>query len=281
MDKGINILKALKLIESFDVDLFSTVIHRFYKIEHHDVEEFARLLRDVLGVYLGTLNTDVKTIPIKQLNLLLVMSQRQQVFDTVTQLLKTLDVPNETAQPRLYVYPVKNGEAEELAELLDAIFTSKTTPRDVEKTPAAPETDKPPMVKTSSNPFAISVPQKESSAKGGDVVSGVASASDTLKGEIKITADKIRNTLIIEAVPSDFLIVKNILQQLDVLPRQVLIEAMIAEITLDDKTQFGVEWTYVKGDGGSLSTSLLSATMGASGMRCAMSSGKPTVGGPP
>jgi len=90
--------------------------------------------------------------------------------------------------------------------------------------------------------------------------------SGTLRGEINITADEIRNTLIIEAIPADYRVIKDILGQIDVLPRQVLIEVMIAEITLDKSTEMGIEWTYVKGDG-NLSTSLLDASLGSAGFK--------------
>ena len=88
--------------------------------------------------------------------------------------------------------------------------------------------------------------------------------SGTLKGEINITADKIRNALIIKAVPADYRVIEEILKQIDVLPRQVLIEVTIAEISLDESTELGIEWTYLKGPGG-LGTSLLGASLGSSG----------------
>jgi general secretion pathway protein D len=88
--------------------------------------------------------------------------------------------------------------------------------------------------------------------------------SGTLKGEINITTDKIRNALIIKAVPADYRVIEEILKQIDVLPRQVLIEVTIAEISLDESTELGIEWTYLKGLGG-LGTSLLDASLGSSG----------------
>jgi len=88
-----------------------------------------------------------------------------------------------------------------------------------------------------------------------------------LGGEIKITPDPIRNALIIEAVPSDYRIIEDILRQIDVLPRQVLIEVIIAEISLDGKDELGVEWKYEKGSGGSVTTSLLQGQMGKAGIQ--------------
>ncbi|MBL7213881.1 MAG: hypothetical protein ISS61_16030 [Desulfobacteraceae bacterium] len=65
--------------------------------------------------------------------------------------------------------------------------------------------------------------------------------------EVNITPDEIRNALIIEATPLDYRIIENILRQLDVMPRQVLIEATIAEITVNTSTEFGMEWALGKG----------------------------------
>jgi general secretion pathway protein D len=69
-----------------------------------------------------------------------------------------------------------------------------------------------------------------------------------LSGPLKITADPIRNALIMEAIPSDYRIVENILNQLDVLPRQVLIEVVIAEVSVDAKDEMGVAWEYTDSD---------------------------------
>ena len=57
----------------------------------------------------------------------------------------------------------------------------------------------------------------------------------------------MRNALIIEAIPSDHRIIENILNQIDILPRQVLIEATIAEITIDTSTDIGMQWAFGQG----------------------------------
>jgi len=93
-----------------------------------------------------------------------------------------------------------------------------------------------------------------------------SAGSGTLRGEINITADETRNALIVEAIPSDYRVIEDLLNQIDVLPRQVLIEVVIADISLDKSTEMGIEWTYVKGPG-SLSTSLLDASLGTTGFK--------------
>jgi general secretion pathway protein D len=59
---------------------------------------------------------------------------------------------------------------------------------------------------------------------------------------IKIVADDSKNAILIEATLADYRRVMKVIGTLDVVPNQVLIEATIAEITLNDDLQFGVRW---------------------------------------
>ncbi len=74
---------------------------------------------------------------------------------------------------------------------------------------------------------------------------------------MKIIADKNTNSIIVKALPSDYLSIKTIIATLDATPQQVLIEAVIAEVTLGDNMQLGVEYFFRKNgklsEGGSIS----------------------------
>ncbi len=59
----------------------------------------------------------------------------------------------------------------------------------------------------------------------------------------KITVYKPEKTLIIEDVPQNLDRVKKVLDSLDRAPRQVLIEARILEIRLNDDTSLGIDWS--------------------------------------
>jgi len=74
--------------------------------------------------------------------------------------------------------------------------------------------------------------------------------------------------LIIEALSGDYRLVKRILDRLDVLPRQVLIDVVIAEIALGQGTELGIEWTFKKDDW--TDTGGLAATIGSAGLQYAL-----------
>jgi general secretion pathway protein D len=71
---------------------------------------------------------------------------------------------------------------------------------------------------------------------------GSAGFAGMLQGELTIVTDETTNSLIIKALPADYVAIKETIQKLDIVPKQVLIEVLIAEVRMSGDTQFGVEW---------------------------------------
>jgi len=65
---------------------------------------------------------------------------------------------------------------------------------------------------------------------------------------IEIIADKDTNSLIIRASPLDFIKMKTTIDDLDTRPLQAMFRIIIAEISLDDTHEFGVEWWMKPGN---------------------------------
>ncbi|HIJ90340.1 MAG: type II secretion system secretin GspD [Desulfobulbaceae bacterium] len=61
-------------------------------------------------------------------------------------------------------------------------------------------------------------------------------------GEPLLLADDTRNIILIRALTPDYTRLVKLLERLDNLPRQVLIEVLVAEVTLNDSWEFGIEW---------------------------------------
>ena len=59
---------------------------------------------------------------------------------------------------------------------------------------------------------------------------------------MRIVPDPATNSLIIYGTAQEFQNIKNILKELDIMPRQVLLDVLIAEVTLADDLRFGVEY---------------------------------------
>jgi general secretion pathway protein D len=65
-------------------------------------------------------------------------------------------------------------------------------------------------------------------------------APERIQGRIHIMSDEKINALIIQASPHDYDVIKRTLTQLDLLPRQVLIDAKIYEVELTGDLSFGI-----------------------------------------
>jgi general secretion pathway protein D len=81
------------------------------------------------------------------------------------------------------------------------------------------------------------------------------------KEEVRIVADPVTNSLVVLATKRDYQLIADVLKKIDVVPRQVLLEVTIAEITLNKMLQFGVEWALAQGK---LSQTVAADTSGSS-----------------
>jgi general secretion pathway protein D len=93
---------------------------------------------------------------------------------------------------------------------------------------------------------------------------GAAGAQGTgIVRNLQVVADKDNNTLLLIATAAEFSIIEAALRKLDIPQRQVVMEVTIAEVTLTDDLQFGVDWLFKggapsgRGSGGLLTGSII------------------------
>src|SRR5207237_7022762 len=67
------------------------------------------------------------------------------------------------------------------------------------------------------------------------------------KQEVRIVADDVTNSLVVLATKRDYQLILDVVKRLDVVPRQVMLEVTIAEITLNKDLAFGVEYALAEG----------------------------------
>jgi general secretion pathway protein D len=70
---------------------------------------------------------------------------------------------------------------------------------------------------------------------------GLAGAGAAKEG-VRIIPDEENNLLVVVAPPHEWRIISELLPKLDIMPRQILAEVLIAEITLTDELRYGIEW---------------------------------------
>jgi len=66
----------------------------------------------------------------------------------------------------------------------------------------------------------------------------------SLTGEVVIIPDEVNNALVIRANAADYAKIKKTIETLDILPRAVLIDVVIAEIALTNDLRYGLEYFF-------------------------------------
>lgn len=105
--------------------------------------------------------------------------------------------------------------------------------------------------------------QNRTLGQGRSSTSTSGGAAANFGDNISITADPSTNSLIISASKSDYLKIKQLLEELDVKRRQVLVEAMLLEVGINDSQRLGTSFITSAGgkDGGILAKNDLSGNL--------------------
>lgn len=242
-----NIEKAAALLSAMDVDYIREVSWRIFPLQHAKAEAVADDVSKILGsqglyARTGAEAGAFQVFPIKSLNAVMVASRVPSVLDQVQRWIPLVDRAGGGGQG-IYVYFVENGSAEELAYLIGQIYGIATTK---------------PRAKTEASMRGVVTPTITGSSTGtlGGLSEGTTgrktTASQTpampeamegkLTSEVSIVADPTTNTVIIRATPQDYEEIRGVMRQLDIVPRQVLISVIIAEISLSGSLEYGLEW---------------------------------------
>lgn len=85
---------------------------------------------------------------------------------------------------------------------------------------------------------------EEAAAPEAGTPAGAPSVSGLELPPVHIVADEKNNTLVIYATPRTYRMVEQALEKIDIVPLQVLIEATIAEVTLGNDLQYGLQYFF-------------------------------------
>ena len=165
-------------------------------------------------------------------------------------LLRQLDVKTGGEEGlRTYVYPLKHASAVELAGTLGQVFGAAVA------TPAARQRVQALEGRSlSSELTGFRRREVESAQDRAGMLPTIPSRTapsaaesaqvqqQGLLGRTTIVPDQATNSLVIRTAPPNFSVLQETIDQLDVRPPQVLLEVLIAEVTLDRANQYGINW---------------------------------------
>jgi len=269
----------LQAISIFDVDVMKGMSFAFVPVSTAQPEDVAKQLQEVFSSSQeGPMAGMVRFIPNKQLSAILVVSPQQRYLARAAEWIRRFDSQAEGSQKQFYTYTAQNRRAQELLDVLLPLLGNETNANRSNPTGrnVAPQYQQTTlqtgntagfstMAGTSTGggvaqPASFSgTPLQPALQQSGPQAADQRSqpqAAKTDQGQdtrFRIAVDESKNALLIEATSVDYRRIMQLIRNLDMMPKQVLIEVTIAEISLNDELQFGVRW-FLQGKSGSSAT---------------------------
>ncbi|TKB28293.1 type II secretion system protein GspD [Desulfopila sp. IMCC35006] len=204
-----NIQKLLSIIKVLDVESREEEV-AFIRLENSSAEAVAKILTTVYQKSSGAQQGGAARSFGEAVKVVpyervnaLIVLASGSEMSRVKSLIATLDKKGERAEGNIRVYYLQNANAVDMAKVLNDL----------------PET----------------------MAKGGTgTVQGKAAA---ISKDVRVMADEETNSLIIRATKDEYVVLEDVIKQLDIPRRMVYLEALIMEVDADKSFEVGVEWT--------------------------------------
>jgi type II secretion system protein D len=208
-----------------------------FTFKNLDIKESMPDIENALGLHLkgGT----VRIMPIYRLNALIVIASSREQLEYIKTWVVTFDSMFAAARPKIFVYALQNSKAEHIASLMQSILSGGASTGAI-AAPKPPSTPSPP--KTPQSPQSQQTPPTTSAPRTG-VVASVTGGGGFVSQDTKIFADEITNSLIILSTPTDYTFIAETIKRLDIMPRQVVIEGLVAQVELTDNLSLGFSWS--------------------------------------
>jgi general secretion pathway protein D len=257
---------AVNLITSFDVEWLRNQSVGIFPLKSTSPETMIRELGRVFesgkdGRGAGLISFQ----PIARMNAVMAVARNRKFIDQAALWIRRLD-HSDTSGTTIRVYRLERGDAQKIAKILNTIFVGRSGVTETATSQLAPGTtgalsklDSVGTSGSSSNASSSSSISSASNSKTASSFDNFADASDKEKKttaedssasgapsglfqNVRITADTSNNSIVIFSNQEDYKLIERSLRELDRPQLQVEIEATIAEVTLTDSLQYGVQY---------------------------------------
>jgi general secretion pathway protein D len=262
---------ALDVVSTFDVEWLQNQSVGVYPLKSTSPETMIAELERVLETNEGGLGQGViRFQPISRMNAVMVVTKNPKLLAQTTQWVRRLDRSDSTGTT-LRTFKLKNGKATEVAKILNDIFGQKSGSGDSATKQLAPgvesaqaridSLDRGSSSGSGANANGLTNASTNSDSRGAGTIAaafetfagrkngGEVDSSGNSTGSIprgtfqnlRISADAGNNSIVVYSNQEDYRVVERALRDIDRPLMQVAIDATVAEVTLTDELQFGVQ----------------------------------------
>src|SRR5262245_27604026 len=265
---------AIETVLSFDADWMRGQSVGIYPIHNSAPEPLIAELEKIVDAGEGGLGQNViKFHPISRSNSILVVARKPELLKNASTWITRFDKTDGSTGVR--VYRLRYGDARQVARVLNEIFVSggSASGLDSPNNQLAPGAgalttssgEQPASFGGSSNQTRVrqqlgvtppeqrglTAPQQPATQGGGFTVAPIdarGGAGSPLLSGVRITADAVNNALLIYASQENYRAIERTIRQIDRPQMQVAIEATVAEVTLNNNLNYGVQFYLTSKD---------------------------------
>jgi len=258
---------VIDLIRVFDVDYLAGRSYALFPAKSGDPARFAADVQAALQLENdGALAGAIRVVPLEQANAIMVIAQQPAYLDRIIQLISLLDAVKDNAERGIHVFYLKNVQATDIQPVLQRAINPRAGAAMTDIAPG----NLPPTAQPMQLGAAAAAPPSPANAlapalPGLQTTPGVLGAAarpgmppgptvnmppadlgtDLMGGDARgpqIIADRSSNALVIVATEAEYATIEAAIRKLDIVPMQVLIEATVAEVTLNNELQYGTQF---------------------------------------
>jgi general secretion pathway protein D len=260
---------ALDVVATFDVEWLQNQSVGVYPLKSTSPETMIGELERVFETSEGGMGQGViRFQPISRMNAVMVVTKNPKLLAQTTQWVRRLDRSDSTGTT-LRTFRLKNGKATEVAKILNDIFGQKSGAGDSATKQLAPGVesaqarmdalDRGSLNGNAPNGNGVTNASTNSDNRNSTIAAAFESFANRKNGEadasggssgtiprgtfqnLRITADAANNSIVVYSNQEDYRVVERALRDIDRPVMQVAIDATVAEVTLTDELQFGVQ----------------------------------------
>jgi len=262
---------ALDMVATFDVEWLRDQSVGVYPLKSTSPETMIGELERIFETREDGLGQGViRFQPISRMNAVMVVTKTPKLLAQTTEWVRRLDRSDSTGTT-LHTYRLKNGNATQVAKILNDIFLQRSgSTADTPAKQIAPGVDSAQSrldslgsgtgggsVTTASasagkngagNPIAAAFGSfsdrkgTEADAPEGASLQSGGNASRNIFQNVRISADAANNAIVVYSNQEEYRVVERALRDLDRPKLQVAIDATVAEVTLTEDLQYGVQF---------------------------------------
>ncbi|MDR3569228.1 MAG: type II secretion system secretin GspD [Syntrophobacteraceae bacterium] len=273
VDQASGARTLISLLKTIDINVLKEVsmaVLPLHSISPQDAVQGMKTLMGQLGKFKqSAIGSSLALLPLENFGGVLIMARSPELLATAEQWIKAMDAQGLGNQEQIYVYFVQNGMATDIAQILSEVLGigggqagkgQKIVPSGSAAKSAfgggafgGGSSGSSPFGGTGASGAFGSAGSTTGAAGGAGTPGGAAGQQigaamkgkpPGFTGEVSIISDEVNNAIVIRANPVDYAKLMKTVKKLDIIPRAVLIEVMIAEVELTKQFQFGLEYYF-------------------------------------